>query len=129
MPETDLVDDKSIPDENPLWRRIHPEHWVPGGQGNFRLSSAAFQDHPNGSPMSVFIVGAESSVEAALRGYRGFGLAEFSAGLARRLDQGIHRAPLPDQPDHGEVFGKKTHSVKKAFASNAALVQPPMPGD
>jgi|SRR3990167_6245016 len=129
MPITDLVDDTSIPDENPLWRCIPPWHLVQDGQGNYRSSSAAFGDHPDGSPMSVFVVGAESSIAASLLGHPGFGLVEFSAGLARRLNQGIRRAPLPDHPDHGEVFGRKTDGVRKGFARNAVWVQLPTLGE
>lgn len=125
MPENDLVDDRSIPDENALWRRVPPIHWVPDGRGKFRLSSAAFQDHPNGSPMSIFIVGVESSIEAALRGLPSFGIAAITAGLARQNNQGVRRVPLPDHPDHGEVFGRKTDSVRRAFARNAVWIQLP----
>lgn len=125
MPENDLVDDGSISDENPLWRRIPPMHLVRDGQGNFRPSSAAFKDHPNGSPMSVFIVGSESSIDAALRGLLGFGIAAITAGLTRQNKQGVRRAPLHDHPDHGEVFGNKTDSVRKAFARSSVWIQLP----
>lgn len=125
MPEKDLADDNSISDENPLWRRIPPVHLVSDGQGNFRPSSAAFKDHPNGSPMSVFIFGAGSSIEAALLGLPYFGIAAITAGLARQKNQGVRRAPLADHPDHGEVFGKKTDSVRKAFARNAVWIRLP----
>lgn len=128
MPANDLVDDQSISDENPLWRRIPPIHLVPDGEGNYRPSSAAFMDHPNGSPMSVFIVGAESSTDTSLLGHPDFGLVEFSAGLARKLQQGVRRAPLHDHPDHGEVFGKKPKSIQRAFARNAMWVRLPTQG-
>jgi hypothetical protein len=129
MPGSDLVDDGSISDENPLWRRIPPMHLVRDGQGNLRPSSAAFKDHPNGSPMSVFIFGVESSVEATLGGHSGFGIGAITAGLARQNNQGVRRDPLADHPDHGEVFGKKTDSVRKSFARNAVWIRLPAQAD
>lgn len=129
MPITDLVDDTSIPDENPLWRRIPPWHLIQVGQGNYRPSSAAFGDHPDGSPMSVFVVGAESNIDASLLGHPGFGLVEFSTGLARQLQQGVRRVPLAHHLDHGEVFGRKTTGVKRAFSRNAVWIQLPTLGE
>jgi hypothetical protein len=116
-------DDPTIVNDAPIWRRIPPRHIVfDENIGKWRPSSAAFEDHPDGSPMSV-VLGQEvldqgRTVDSFLEGHQGFGLACFSAGLARENRQGVMRKPLLDEPAHAEVFGKKTGAVKKAFAKN-----------
>ncbi len=50
------TDDLSIVNDEELWRRI-PEVWVIEDRvaGGIRIASAAFDDHPNGTPMSVLL--------------------------------------------------------------------------
>ena len=49
-------DDESILDDADLWRRIPPWHIVnDNNRGGKRISKAAFEDHPDGSPMSVVL--------------------------------------------------------------------------
>jgi len=43
-----------IPDDAELWRRIPPRHY-PQGDGRTWPSSAAFEDPPNGTWMSVLL--------------------------------------------------------------------------
>lgn len=63
--------------------------------------------------------------EDALSGHEDFALASFTAGLARQKKQGVAREPLPKEPAHGVVFGKKTGSVRKNFAKKSVWVIPP----
>lgn len=65
------------------------------------------------------------SAADALAGHEGFALAAITAGLARQCDQGVARDPLPEEPAHGVVVGKKTDSVRKRFAKGAEWVIPP----
>lgn len=65
------------------------------------------------------------SATDVLRAHDGYSLVEMTAGLAREKNQGVARTPLDDEPAHAEVFGKKTESVKKAFARSATWVVPP----
>jgi hypothetical protein len=133
MPEQEFpyIDDPSIGNDAPLWRRIPPCHFVfDENRGAWRPSSAAFQDHPNGTPMSVVlgqeVLDAGRTADSVLEGHNGFGLVSFMAWLARRQKQGIMRKPLLEEPAHAEVFGKKTHAVKKAFCGNCQwIVLPP----
>jgi len=120
------LDDATIPDEADLWRRIPPWHFVlDQNSGQIRPSSAAFDNDPNGSPMSV-VLGAESSgPEAVLAGHSGFALASFTAGLARECHQGIARDPLPEEPAHALVFGPKTKAVRRRLARESVWVIPP----
>lgn len=49
-------DDPTIPNDAELWRRIHPVHiYYDKNKGRWRPSTAAFENHPNGSPMSVLL--------------------------------------------------------------------------
>lgn len=130
MAVTDDTDDPTIPDEAILWRRIPPWHFVRDENlGRVRPSKAAFADHPDGSPMSIFfadeVLAAGRRAEDVLAGHGGFALAAISAGQARSLQQSVIRRPTPDEPSHGEVIGKKTNSVKRALAKLSLWVVPP----
>jgi hypothetical protein len=129
-PQSLYRDDPTIGDDAPLWRRIPPWHFVfDENLGRWRPSSAAFEDHPDRSPMSVLlgqdVLNQGRTAGSVLEGHQGFGLAAIAAGLARRNRQGVMRKPRPDEPAHAEVFGKKTGAVKKAFVRNCYWVLPP----
>jgi len=121
-------DDATIGNDAELWRRIPPDCLVPDGNlGGKRISSAAFCDHPNGSPMSVVlgqvVLEADRDANSVIDGHDDYCLASVTAGLARELQQGIARNPLlPEEPAHAEVFGKKTRSVRRRFAKEATWV-------
>lgn len=130
VPPDGYRDDPTIPDNAPLWRRIPPHHFVADPDtGQLRPSSAAFEDHPNGSPMSV-VLGAEArGPSAVLADHLGFGLAAITAGLARELGQIVVRDPLPDEPAHALVVGSKTKSLRRRMAlASTWVVEPPAPG-
>lgn len=128
QPDSEYVDDPTIEDDSPLWRRIPPWHFVSDENLQCkRLSSAAFSDNSKDkSPMSVAlgheVLAAGRTAESVLQKHEGFGLVSFCAGLARELNQGIRRKPLDDEPAHAEVFGKKTKGVQRAFAKNCQWV-------
>jgi hypothetical protein len=84
MAFADYSDDPTIPDDAELWRRIPPWHFVDDGNlGQIRPSSAAFEDHPDGSPMSVLLAVEAGDPQRALAGHQGFALASITAALAR----------------------------------------------
>lgn len=123
-------DDPTIVDDAELWRRIPPWHVVEDkNRGGKRISKAAFEDHPDGSPMSVVlggeVIASGRDAQSVVAGHAGFCLASVTAGLARSLNQGIMRKPLEEEPAHAEVFGKKTDSVRKRFARAAVWVIAP----
>lgn len=125
-PIPNYQDDPTIDALALLWRRINPKHFVREKDGTVRPSSAAFQDHPNGTPMSV-VIAAECTHERALTGYPGFGLAAITAGLARQHGQGIMRTPTEYEPAHADVFGPKLQNVKRALAKGSSWIVPPPP--
>lgn len=130
MAERNYVDDPSVADAAVLWRRIPPWHFVlDENLGGFRPSSAAFENNPNGSPMSVVladdVAASGRSPQDVLAGHAGFALAAFAAGLARECRQGVMRDPLPEEAAHALVFGEKPERVGRRIAKSATWVIPP----
>jgi len=124
MADAGYADDPTIANEAELFRRISPRHFVPDeNSGGLRPSSAAFSDHPNGSPMSVVLADVLAATgrhpDDLLARYGGFALAMITAGLARECQQGVAREPLGDEPAHGVVFGRKTRPVMRRLATRA----------
>jgi hypothetical protein len=120
------TDDPTIPDEAELWRRIPAWHFYydPNLQ-RVRPASSAFDDDDDGSPMSVVLAAESAGPDSVLAGHTGYALAAFTAELARQCNQGVVRDPLPEEPAHALVFGRKTDSVKSRFAKRSTWVVPP----
>ena len=131
MPAAEYIDDDTILNDVELYRRVPPQWLVRDEKlGTVRPSSQAFQDSPNGTPMSVtlsdVLTAAGREPLSVLNGHEGFGLASITTGLARECRQGIVRNPTEEEPAHGLVFGKKTGSVKSRFAKESRwVVEPP----
>jgi len=124
------LDDSSIGNNEDLWRRVPPWHIIyDENLGRLRPSKAAFEDHPSGSPMSILfatlVLESNRTGEQVLADHSGFALAAISAGLGRSKQQAIARDPLPEEPAHGVVAGRKTDSVKRFFAKAALWVVAP----
>ena len=107
-------DDKTILDEAELWRRIPSWHIVPDENiGRKRPSSAAFEDHPDGSPMSVIlgqeVLASGREASSVIEDLGDFSLASITAKLARSLEQGIVRRPrLPRD------FGRRSDDIAQS---------------
>src|SRR3954453_17204354 len=111
------TDDLSIGDSNYLWRRIPPWHFVyDENLLRWRPSSAAFDNDPDGGPMSVVLaeVLLASGRKAGdfLHGHDDYGLTAIMSGLARACGQGVVRDPLPEEPAHALVAGQKPKTVQ-----------------
>jgi hypothetical protein len=124
-----LDDDPTIPDEAILWRRVPSIHWVMDSRTlTRRPSSAAFEDHPDGSPMSAALAAEMTGPEELLQGLPTFGIVAFTAGFARReCQQSVVRDPAPDKPWHVHVVGRKTDGVRKRFCRNSVTIKVPSP--
>ncbi len=133
MGPTSYEDDTSIRDSDDLWRRIFPKWIVPDkNTGGTRLSSQAFEDSRDGTPMSVVladIVKASGRVVDDLLTSFGlaYGMASITAGLARGCSQKVCRAPVPEEEAHAYVVGKKTKSVKNRLVDGAVWLVDPRP--
>lgn len=124
-------DDPSISDDSALWRRISPKWIVPDESGSgYRISSQAFQNHPADESMSVHLAEEMArnglSASDAVKAFPGYSLVSITAGLARECSQRVARDPLPDDPAHAVVDGKKTKAVRRRFSNEARWVIPPV---
>lgn len=94
---------------------------VPDDNGGLRLSSAAFQDLEGG--MSVGLTAVLDLISRdyldVMLGHDGYGLLKFNVGWIRSLQQNVLHSPTDHEPWHGDVVGKKTGGVRKAFVNNA----------
>jgi hypothetical protein len=122
-------DDPTVLDPDPLWRRIHPVHFVDDGQGGKRLSSAAFDNSSDGTGMSVSL-GREAEAagvapETALQRFPRFGMASITAGTCRTHNQAIQRDPTEDDRHHALVNGDKPKRVQKKMAGAATILVSP----
>jgi hypothetical protein len=122
-----LEDDPTIHNDAELWRRIHPAWIVPDeNAGRMRVSSAAFDDSRDGSPLSVLLADVVAQThrgpEEVLSRFEGYALAAIRAGTARSFGQGVARTPEPDEPAHASVFGPKTGKNKRGMAKAATWV-------
>ena len=131
MPGPSLEDDHTITDAAALWRRVHPS-WIvrDDNAGGLRVSSAAFDDSRDGSPLSVLlaevIAQTQRTKQDVMAGYERYALAAITAQTARACGQGIARTPEPDEPAHASVFGQKTQSNKRKMAKAATwVIEPP----
>ena len=85
------ADDPSILADDPLWRRVHPTQVIlDKNQGVHRPSSSAFDDHPNGTPMSI-VLGKDATAkgrsgEAILEKFHGYSLAAITADMTSSIE-------------------------------------------
>lgn len=124
------ADDPTIADGEALWRRIRPD-WVvfDANQQRLRPKSIAFQNYRGTDAMSVILAHLRGTPESAVNGkHRGYFLVQFSAGLVRRLKQGVVPFDDPDEPGHHHVVGKKTGSVQRELTKEATWVVAPPGG-
>lgn len=93
MPVPPYFDDAGISDSVDLWRRLIPAWIVPDDNtGGVRISSAAFDDSRDGTPMSVLLADVVAQTrrtpEDVLAAFDGYGLAAITAGSALRVQTG-----------------------------------------
>jgi hypothetical protein len=109
------TDDPSIGDSMRLWRRIPPWHFVyDANLQRWRPSSSAFDNDPDGHPMSVILE------EMVLKVKR-----DANAGLVRASGQIIARDPRPEEPAHALVIGTKPKSIQRRLAKESIWVIAP----
>ncbi len=111
-----------------MYRRITPHWYIQDASGKHRVSTQAFQD--KGGAMSVALGVVLDSLGLApavvIEGFPGFGLVLLRVGFLRAsLKLGVVAAPTPEEPWHGEVYGKKTGSVQRQLARSCEWVRRP----
>ena len=125
MTDPQPENDSSIADEVVLWRRVHPAQIVQDDNlDEMRPSSQAFQNTSGTNGMSVNIA-SETTIDDTLQGYEDHYIVSLEAGGVRSLGQGVVRNPLPENPAHAEVTGKKKGSIKKRLSEASIWVVSP----
>ena len=117
MPEGEQPDDKTIPDEAVIWRRVTPDQ-VKTTDDGFIPTPSAFRDSSD-SPMSA-ILAAGSSTDRALAACPDNGVVGITAGELRALGQRIIRDPVEGEPAHLLVAGRKPRGGFQKKVSKAA---------
>lgn len=120
------ADDLTIQNPAELWRRIFPAWWIlDSNLGEFRLSTQAFEDSKDGTPMSDTIAAESPGQDHMLSGFKGYGLASITAVHVRMCRQILQRAPTSKDPAHAYVVGRKTRSAKKCLLQGTTMVVVP----
>ena len=102
-----------VRDQEILHRRVHPTFFRPDGS----ISSQAFRDDEMSVDRAAF-----RRVEETLAGYGGYGIAALGTTTARNLGQRVLADPLPLNPAHALVRGRKTKSISRRLARSASWV-------
>jgi hypothetical protein len=130
------IDDPTISDETELWRRIPPWHFFHDENlGRIRPSSAAFENHPDGSPMSVLLAtegGTPETYWPVMKGLRWQQLRldwRGSAGRASHvtlcprsshmlwyLVRSLRASVKNSQWDQSGLFHHQTHDLMQSYA-------------
>jgi hypothetical protein len=118
-------DDLSIPGAAVLWRRVPPHHFVPDAGGTIRPSSAAFENDPDGDPMSTVLATPGRDPFPVLLGNDSWALVAIPVTLVRELGWVLSRQPTQDEPDHVVVFGNKTLGRRRRVARACTWVIAP----
>ena len=123
-------DDPTIPDEALLWRRIPPlsTWWQKNPvDGEYYLTSAAFDDPNDETPMSVAIASlVPGGPQTFLTGFPGNGIAQFTAGYARHTcGFAVARDPVEGEPWHAHVIGKKKARLRKLLRDGCDVIVKP----
>jgi hypothetical protein len=121
---TDHFNDPNIPDEERLFRRIKLVQIVKADDGGTRVSSAAFSNPELSVTLEGTMRAAGREPEDSLKDNPNDLLMSITAGLCRLHRQVVGPDPLPEEPAHGYVFGKKTKSIQRELRDAAGWVVP-----
>jgi hypothetical protein len=108
MSLTVYQDDKSIHDDDTLFRRVHLKLIVKDEDtGLARVSSGAFRDKDLSVDIKSVLDGLGLAPEDCITNHSTQKLVSLTAGEARRLNQAVCHDPLPKNLAHGLVYGSK----------------------
>lgn len=113
-PGDEFADDTSIGDDVQILRRIPPKRWYHADDE--RPHSDNFANSPDGSGTSFDIMVSADAIAAAVSSLpEGFGAVVLKASDIRAARLGLVRDPLPDNPHHVLLQGKKTEGTRKSL--------------
>jgi hypothetical protein len=118
------VDDGSIPDDAGLLRRVHPDQVVEDkNSGGWRPSSGAFTDEHLSVDAESILEARGSDWQFTVRNHPDHSLVRFAASAARAKALAVVASPLPDNPAHVEVVGRKTGAIKAHLVASSVWVR------
>ena len=118
-------DDRSIPDDERLLRRI-PKSWYRlDDTGRVRISSAAFKHYEMSVYLASVVTQTGRKSKDLLSNYPNYGLASVTAAVVRELDQIVLRDSTRKEPAHALVVGKKTRSVARRIRNKCEWIIKP----
>lgn len=106
-----------IPDEDSLYRRIHPDHYV---EEEDRVASGAFRGRDD-YELSVNW-DKYTTPEKAIRKYPRHHLASLQARVPREVNQTVEHTPSHRDRSHSSIIGKKTIAIARHLARNSILI-------
>jgi hypothetical protein len=124
---TNYANDPSIPHDERLFRRIHLTHLVESDGGKAEVSSAAFRKIDLSVNLEGVMTSAGRLPDDALRNHPDDLLMSVTAGICRNHGQQVGPDPIPEEPAHGYVFGKKSRTTRRALRDAAKWVVPKEP--
>jgi hypothetical protein len=128
MSPTVFEDNKTIENDEKLFRRIHLLHLVPDEDtGLARVSTGAFKQKEMSINIDSTLRQEGQESEACLIGYPGQRLVSIRAGMARKYQQAICRDPLPWEISHGLVYGNKNGRIPEKLRDAASWEIPTVP--
>ncbi|MGH8188399.1 MAG: hypothetical protein ACREUC_17705 [Steroidobacteraceae bacterium] len=121
-----FVNDDTIANAESLLRRVPGRWWVyDDNLGRRRPTTAAFDDIEMSVALETTLRARGYPPTAVLNSHEGFGLVSITAGLAREHGQAVARDPLPDDPAHAIVYGRKTDAARKRFSRECVCIVDP----
>jgi hypothetical protein len=118
-------EDGSIPDDAGLLRRIAPDPnqiIFDKNTGIWRPSSAAFRDHKMSVDVEPVLESNGLDWHFTLREHPGYSLVRFRAQSARQVGLAVVSRPVPNNPAHAEVIGKKSGSIPRHLRESSEWV-------
>lgn len=122
-------DDRSILDDDPIWRRV-VHGWIIRREGaDPRISSAAFchssDDHATSVVLARVVAEGRRSMDDVLAAEPTHGIVELKASVFRSEHCGITRDPTDEEPAHALVRGRNGPRVRKRIARQAVIRRMP----
>lgn len=122
---TKYFDDRdSISDDERLLRRVHLSLIVEGQDGTAKVSTAAFRDQELSVNIESMMLEAGRTPADALKNNPNDLLVSITARVCRENDQLVSPDPVPTEPAHGYVFGKKGKPVQRRLRDSAEWIVP-----
>ena len=110
-----MLHKEEIPDEDYLYRRIHPNHYDPDAD---KISSAAFK----GGPETSVDWAKHTTPAKSIHKHPTHHLASIQAKIPRSKEQKVEHSPSLRNYAHSLIIGKKTTPIARYLAERSTLI-------